>query len=78
MRLTVEIKNLKSGGTSYFDFPTARECNRFVHEIESDVYAGKNRHVREVTETPYNVTRSFIIYTSIEDVEQVTVKTRKT
>ena len=69
MRITVEIKNLKSGGTSHFDFTNVRECTRFVHEIETDVYNSGNRHIRDVQ----GIIKSFIIYTSVEDIEQITV-----
>lgn len=74
MSYTVEVHNLKSGGVSLFKFKNSKECERFVDSLKDDVYSSLNKHIRnEGTPAPH-VLESFVVYTSLEDLERVTVR----
>jgi len=74
MQYRVTIQNLKSGGVSSFKFSLLSKAEAFLSELEDGVYSSSNKHLRSEAATPPIILKQCIIFTSIEDLERVTLE----
>ena len=73
MCLTITVTNLKTKANSVFRFRNETQATDFRKQIERDVYASSNKHIRNETPPCQGIVEQYVIYTSLEDLERITI-----
>ena len=74
MCFTITITNLKTKSDAIIRFQSPEQTDRFLKQLERDVYLTANKHIRQESPPCQEIISQHVIYTSLGDLERVVVQ----